>query len=83
MSETSECQCEFEENCKDDTEHYRMHLISELSDINKQLGQANMLTIESHNLIKDHGNQITVVGSLIAFSLSLVSWTLISIYKKN
>ena len=81
MSENAGCDCD--ENYKDETEHFQIHLIGELSDINKQLGQANILQIESHHLMKDLGNQITVVGSLISLSVCLVGWTLIAIHKRH
>ena len=81
MSEEDECNCE--SNYKDETEHFQIHLVQELMDINKKLGQANILQIESQYLMKEHTNQMTIVGSLISLSVCIISWTLLSIHKRN
>ena len=77
------CSCTCGANYKDENEHFQIHLVQELMDINKKLGQANILQIESQYLMKEHTNQMTIVGSLISLSVCIISWTLLSIHKRN
>ncbi len=74
MSEITEseenCRCEYES----ENEHFQIHLILEFMNLNKQIGQSNMLAIESHNLMKEKISAIkeqTFVNSLSLMCISL------------
>jgi hypothetical protein len=77
------CSCTCGANYKDENEHFQIHLVQEMMDLNKQLGQANIMKKESHNLKKKMTEQITVSSGLIALSICIIGWTLIAIHKKK
>lgn len=83
MSDNCSDSCTCGANYKDETEHFQIHLIQELMDIKTHLGQANIMKHESHNLNKDHVNQITIVGSVIALSICLAAYTIHVIHRRN
>ncbi len=68
-SETT-CQCNYE----DENEHFQIHLIQELNQMNTQLGQANIMKKETHNLMKEYisaikeqtfSNSLSIIGITI------------------
>ncbi len=74
MSEITEseenCRCDYES----ENEHFQIHLIQEFMNLNKQIGQSNMLAIESHNLMKE---QISAMKEqTLAHSLSIAAITI-------
>ncbi len=83
MSETCSDSCTCGANYKDETEHFQIHLVQELMDIKTHLGQANIMKYESHQLNKNHTNQITIVGSVIALSICFVAYTIKVLHKRS
>lgn len=57
----------------DENEHFQIHLIQELAEINKQINQANIMTIESHNLLKDHIKVVRESSFINSFTMIMIS----------
>ncbi len=79
MSESeSTCKCDYE----DENEHFQIHLIHELTDINTQLGQANIMKKETHNLMKEYISAIKEQTFVNCLSLMCLSLSLLAIVRR-
>ena len=72
MSEVTESECGH--TYEDENEHFQVHLIQELMSVNTQLGQANIMQKQTHNLMQEHIGAIK--EQTFANSLSIIAITI-------
>ena len=78
MSEnTTHCDCDA--NYKDENEHYQIHVVQELMDINKNINQSNIMAIEKHNLMKEQISAIKEQTFANSLSLMCISLCLLAV----
>ncbi len=79
MSESeSECGHTYE----DENEHFQVHLIHELMNVNTQLGQANIMQKETHNLMQEHISAIKEQTFVNCLSLMCLSLSILAIVRR-
>ncbi len=74
--------CECNGNYKDENEHYQIHVVQELMDINKNIHQSNIMTIQSHKLIQDQIDAVKLNSFSNSISLLCISICLLALVLK-